>query len=267
MRNLITILMCVLFWSCSQKTEDPEIIVNPKEPETQNDVFLFDLGLFCCKCSDSTAIERTWDYPVKPGTEEWKNFHDNDGIVNALQIPEDILVSLSTEELTEICLGYPFLHYALYFDRYNDGLDKLFNDFNGVRELFKREDVSKELIGWYDCQIKNLTIWNREGFDTQKGMVSIKTPTLEALLSRVSSDYKDVLRSLVNGYEEKLMYSDSTSYKSYLNFSARAHIIQKMCGQCLDEIPEKERNYLLEGLYENDQTKAIINKLSYQLIK
>ena len=267
MKKLIILFVCVLFCSCNKNTTGQRIEIDPEKPEIQNDIFLSDLGLFCCKCSESTIPELSWDYPIKPGMEEWKNFHSYAEMVNACQIPEDILVSLSTEELLQICLGYP-LPNVLSFNRYNDGLDLMSNDYNGVKELFNREDLSKELLSWYDCQIKNLTIWNKEGFGTQKGLVSIKIVIFETLLSRVSSDYKNVLQSLVTGYEEKLKYPEVT-LMSNINFSARAHIIQKMCVQCLEEISEKERKSLLDASSSviSDHTMDIINKLSYQLTK
>lgn len=37
-----------------------------------------------------------WDYPIKPGTEEWTNFKSGQEMLNACQIPENILKNLST---------------------------------------------------------------------------------------------------------------------------------------------------------------------------
>ena len=79
-----------------------------------------------------------WDYPVKPGTEEWKKFTSNEEMVNACQIPEKILSTLSTEDLMELCLQYPLIYDVFAFENLNHGLDKLFDDFNGIRELYQR---------------------------------------------------------------------------------------------------------------------------------
>jgi carbonic anhydrase len=45
---------------------------------------------------------QTWDFPIKPGMEEWAKFQSRQEIVDACQIPENTLRTLSTEELTDI---------------------------------------------------------------------------------------------------------------------------------------------------------------------
>jgi hypothetical protein len=89
----------------------------------------------------------TWDYPVKPGMEEWKKFESNEDMVNACQIPEKVLASLSTEELTDICLQYPLIADVFAFENLNEGLNKLFSDFNGI--LYKRADIASNLSKRY----------------------------------------------------------------------------------------------------------------------
>jgi|AGTN01.3.fsa_nt_gi hypothetical protein len=70
-----------------------------------------------------------WDYPVKPGTGGWRIFQSNQEKVEACQIPEEILSSLSTEDLAELYLQYPLLYDVFAFDNLNNGLEKLYNDF------------------------------------------------------------------------------------------------------------------------------------------
>lgn len=43
--------------------------------------------------------EVNWDYPVKPGSEEWKKFQSSEGMVKACQIPEAVITTLSTDKL------------------------------------------------------------------------------------------------------------------------------------------------------------------------
>jgi carbonic anhydrase len=44
-----------------------------------------------------------WDYPVKPGSEEWAAFTTGLQMQKVCQIPENILEQLSTNELVVIC--------------------------------------------------------------------------------------------------------------------------------------------------------------------
>jgi len=102
-----------------------------------------------------------WDYPVKRGTVEWKKLKSNEEKVNICQIPENILSSLSTENLTDICLQYPLLYDIFAFNDMNQGIDNLFNDFHGIRELFKREQVLKELLKRYQEKMQNLSFLDK----------------------------------------------------------------------------------------------------------
>jgi len=73
-----------------------------------------------------------WDYPVKPGTEEWKQFKSHKEMTDACQIPEKILSSLSTKDLTAICLQYPLLIDMFAFNIPDYGIDAVFDNFNGL---------------------------------------------------------------------------------------------------------------------------------------
>ena len=42
-----------------------------------------------------------WNYPILPGTEEWKKFKTQQEKVDACQIPEDVLKAISTNDLVQ----------------------------------------------------------------------------------------------------------------------------------------------------------------------
>ena len=117
-------------------------------------VFVFISCLLLLSCSLNNGYNENndevngcvWDYPVKPGMEEWKQFHSNEEKVNACQIPENIVCCLSTEKLTEICLQYPLLADVFAFNFLSMGADKLFEDFNGIRELCLLHGHEKEIV-------------------------------------------------------------------------------------------------------------------------
>lgn len=98
----------------------------------------------------SLAQEKvTWDYPVKPGSEEWKAFQSNTEKVNACQVPNNILEDLTTKELLKVCLAYPLIHDILAFNNIQDDFRKFEKDFNGFKELVTRSDCAKELLKYY----------------------------------------------------------------------------------------------------------------------
>ena len=241
-----TAIMMALAWSfysCSEK--DMSDIM----PEENNDTQL-------------------WDYPVKPGTEEWKQFQSNEEKVRACQIPEEVLDSLSTEDLTDLCLRYPLLVDVFAFNFVNMGLDKLFSDFNGIRALYNREteDVSRILIQRYIHKIQSLSLLDKEDSNLEKFNLIISISVLEVLFSRIElraneSDeiLKELLKALVSGYEEEKKYPDYFQFYEP-NFFARANLIYKICEQCL------EKSLAMNNHFNNEE-RELINRLSYQLIK
>jgi hypothetical protein len=90
-----------------------------------------------------------WDYPIKPGTEDWTTLKSGQEMIEVCQIPETILENLSTSRLAYLCLNYPLLGDILFFDNYQEGFEKISANFNGFSELFEREDAGTELLKLY----------------------------------------------------------------------------------------------------------------------
>jgi len=238
MKNVIILFLCVLFFSCAQDV-----------PE-------------------NTLEEIPWDYPVKPGTEEWKNFDSNEEMVAACQIPDTVLTSLSTETLTELCLQYPLLADVFAFDNRHTGLDKLFSDFNGIRELYKRKKAADELLKHYNLKFQNLSFLNET--DIEKGLYIISISAVEVLLTRIDDKeiIKKILQSLVSGYEAKLNYADYFQGSGFqANFFARANIIAKIDKSSIELLPDKDKNAVLFSGFIDTETLKVLDELSYQLIK
>ena len=205
-----------------------------------------------------------WDYPVKPGTEEWKLFQSNEEKVRACQIPEEVISSLSTEELTDLCLQYPLIYDVFAFNSLNDGLDKLFSDFNGIRELNKRDDASI-LINRYNEKLQSFSFLDGTDPEIKKGGFVVSVSILEILLSRIGSQKDSLnktLQSLVVGYEEKFRYVDY--FKGFgfkTNLYSRSRAILKIDVSSIDA----ENSILFSGMGD-EQSVNIIDRLSYQLI-
>lgn len=84
-----------------------------------------------------------WDYPIKPGTEEWASFTKKEDKLRLLQIPDDVLSVMGTEELIRIVLEYPYFVDVYFYNDIATGLICMSKDFNGIQELMKREDALK----------------------------------------------------------------------------------------------------------------------------
>ncbi|GHU59078.1 hypothetical protein FACS189411_15490 [Bacteroidia bacterium] len=236
-------------------------------------LFLF-LVLFSVALSAQEKTKK-WDYPVKPGMEEWRNFQSNEEMVKACQIPEKVLYKLSTEDLIEICLQYPLLLDMFAFDNLNNGVAKLLNDFNGIRELGKRDGIYNGLLKRYNEKLKNISLLDKNVSNLEKGYYIISISTLEVLLCSLNSpdinsiiEAKNILKSLVTGYESKFVYIDYfKGFGFQTNIYSRAHIISKINNRSIELLPQKSNNSTFISGITDDNSIQIIDQLSNQLIK
>lgn len=91
----------------------------------------------------------TWDYPVKPGMEEWTKFESRPEMTQACIIPDTIIKYISTSYLLELCLNYPLLHDIMGFNFPQMGFASVSSSFNGFTELFQRHDAGTVLLNKY----------------------------------------------------------------------------------------------------------------------
>jgi len=57
-----------------------------------------------------------YKYPVRPGMEEWSQLKNHQEMVDVCEIPEDVVASMSDEELAESVLMYPLSIDAFLYD-------------------------------------------------------------------------------------------------------------------------------------------------------
>lgn len=227
-------------------------------------------------CQKETETDCVWDYPVKPGTDEWVNLDSYNERIKVCQIPDKILFCLSTEKLTDICLRYPFIYDVFAFNDWNAGLDNLFSTFNGIRELYKRTDVSKELLKRYQAKMHKISLFAETDSEPDEELFNLSICALEWLLARYTQmneatidNCKEILQNLVVGYETENLYESKRGglYVCSSNLFARAHVIVKICQLCIEKIPQGHNNLIFSCNYNDIETTGAIDELSYELIK
>lgn len=135
----ICILIVGMLSSCSQAKQD-------EFPEWQN------IGV----------------YPISPEDEEWKNMSYAE-LLEALALPEELVDSLSTEDLAEWALAYPYLGDIFLYDSVKAYLDSLSRKSYLFSALFAREDVNEVLLDKFEelqVDYSMLADDNAEGVDT-----------------------------------------------------------------------------------------------------
>jgi len=98
---------------------------------------------------NAQEIKIAYDYPVKPGTEAWKQLESNTQMIEVCQVPEDILNSLSTDALVETCFNHPLIVNVLLDDKLEKNLNHAISRYNSFNALVNRNDAGKALFKVY----------------------------------------------------------------------------------------------------------------------
>ena len=165
----VIILVCALFLfkkSCSRR-EFSEL--NQTEQEQLQEPL-----------TRSGSERLAWDYPVRPGMEEWRQFTTGRQRWEACQIPQNVIDALNTEELAKICMDFPLFFEYAFSDDERMAINFMIENFNGLKELSKRKDGAMELINIYKTYPILTQIQDEASKDYH---TPYKLPFLELLLS------------------------------------------------------------------------------------
>ncbi|MDR2585270.1 MAG: hypothetical protein LBC84_03485 [Prevotellaceae bacterium] len=170
----------------------------------------------CQDLKPTTRSNASWDYPVKPGMDEWDKLTTEKERIAVLQVPESILARLTTEEVVELCITFP--HFGLFtaFQTPQDGFDIMVERYNLFPHLLKLHDAGKCLIPAY----KDAGMSGFNSLPYSNEFWTIKIYYVELLLSQ-----KEVLEPMVQ--EEKLE----------LLIEARKKIDEKIVDDSFSSVP------------------------------
>lgn len=98
------------------------------------------------------------EYPIDMHSEEWSQLSSSETAA-ACNMPKEYAESLTTEELVDYAVNYPFLMDILAYDNIVDGMNHLANKSAVFEELFSRSDCFDELLTEYlNMQINYLDV-------------------------------------------------------------------------------------------------------------
>jgi hypothetical protein len=98
----------------------------------------------------SFKISGTYTYPIPFQSDAWFELRSLDERVNACQIPDDVLASISTEALLETLLNYPLLNDFVAFDVMQRGFERIKGEQHGFAELYSRPDLFDVALDRYN---------------------------------------------------------------------------------------------------------------------
>jgi len=210
-----------------------------------------------------------YDYPIKPGTEAWKKLSTKKEMIDVCQIPENVLFTLTSEELMDVCLAYPLLNDIFAYISVEEGVTKLFQEFNGIRELSKRKDAIRLFLEEYKRRLQNIDALAGAYTDVAKGDFIIGLSTLELLVSNSAilksatdiNTVKEAVQILYDGYNKKIenvAYFKGIPLKT--NLFSRHLAISHKDGTVVDKSVKSFQFDAISIDKINDMSKKIINK-------
>lgn len=159
-------------------------------------------------------INTPYDFPVKPGSEQWAAFTTGQQMVDACQIPEDVLSQLSTEALAETCMNYPLYADYIYSNNERDGIAHIISTFNGLQELYNRTDGASALLKQYKelpvATAKLATVSPNGGKTLYIGYIELLLSDSRFFSKLTTSELSDLKTTVIAKYGEKL--KENTSY-------------------------------------------------------
>ena len=122
------------------------------------------------------TITTPWDYPIRPGSEEWNALDIRDAIAK-LEVPKDVVDAMTTEALFETVINYPLIDNIFGYDTVHFGITATRGSFYALDAFLEREDAGKIL----DDDLKSIQNRQKESQD------EATQTTLEDRLSIVKS--------------------------------------------------------------------------------
>ena len=171
---------------------------------TKQKLVAFAILLLVCNYAIAQDKVASWDFPIKPGTEKWKQLETETERLNVLQIPDNILEVIETEELVISCLNYPAsIHYTAYDNQFV-GFQKVVANFNGLQELLSRNDAGRYLVEHYNNA-------GADGFITKDDRLDGRYWTVKFTYLELMVSQKEIIQNLEA--EERMILLETTLNK------------------------------------------------------
>ena len=98
------------------------------------------------KCMNMPRPNGSYNYPIYPGMDEWSKFNTGQQMVEACQIPKEIVSQMSTQALVQAIWEHPLLWEIFHRFQYQSDFESIFFDNNAYMELTKHADAGSILL-------------------------------------------------------------------------------------------------------------------------
>jgi len=130
----------------------------------------------------------------------------------ACQIPQEELITMSTEELLDRCLNYPYLVDVYFVENISLYFPHIIKSFNGLIEFFNyRDDAGSVLLNMYRNIHPN--IMETKSTNVEKGFTNFRFQCLslflahDEIIKQLNGSEKTVISELLKKYDQMEIYN------------------------------------------------------------
>ena len=130
------------------------------------------------------TLTHIYSFPIKYGDTEWDlSRYTVAEIKKKLQLPDNLIRNMTTPDLIETCLDYPYSSDFLAFDEIQLGVGCVRQDFNGLDEVLKRKNLAKTMLTKYETKMQTAEVMGTQE-SLVKGAYSIYFLFFKMLLAQ-----------------------------------------------------------------------------------
>lgn len=160
----------------------------------------------------------------------------------AVNIPEDKLSKLTTNELVEHCVNFNFMWDIFNYPNYGIGLNVVIENHNGLRELLNRDDAGELILDFYQKIDLDKVTEISESVD--RGEFVGKVFFLELFLSHSNTldqfqgNEKRLIESILKTYDTCLGINEKSGKDYYCGYAIGTKVLA--IGRALDRLKSRE---------------------------
>lgn len=208
-----------------------------------------------------------YNYPVSPlaTPDKWREMESYEEMVASTQIPDDVLINISTIGLIETCFDYPLFGNIYAYNSYTEGLDALNAQFNGFQSLYERNDIASEIVTFYENIDYKSALESNDPYHTIRVQFIDYFIAQDKILFSLSKEQRKNLLAVTSKVisEKKQMDIEKLPIDSTLYLAAKIMIIDDSNFEIeLYKTEEECQAYFERGRINSKMADTIISKLT-----
>lgn len=161
-----------------------------------------------------------YNYESVISTSDWSNMNHAER-VEKLSIPNEYIQNMTTTELLNSVLAYPYFSDMLFYDNMQEGFYAVKEHFNGLQELLARADRGEVLLSEYKVLTAMHTARTLNNADYFK-LLFLETILAQPEMASISAEQQNEISTLVDqNYQLELeapnFFSESAYYEILAN--------------------------------------------------